>query len=249
MTMRTHTIEKHIFIESEISLMNNTGVYKMWHERKPKLFYIGSTMYVRSKETWKSGFYTRWNQHISRLQSELSSVTGMKAIVKKYGIEGLRFQIIEICDREICREREMEYIKQLNPPLNRFKGTKKIYRFSLDGTLIQVHDSMDEAARTLGIDRGSINHCALGNRESAGGYAFSFTEKHNLPEVRKVLKMSMSGTLLEKFNSLEEVKESLNITSSTAIRNAIKGVQKQAYGFKWAYQMETGYTLKNTVQP
>ena len=112
---------------------------------------------------------------------------------------------------------------------------RNVYQFDKTGKHIKSFKGITEASRETNIDRASINNCILGNRPSAGGFLWSYKRDFSPPKSirRRILQYSMDGQLIGKYDTLEEVKAKLRLTTSTAIRNCFKGKQKQAYGFKW----------------
>lgn len=94
--------------------------------------------------------------------------------------------------------------------------------------------TMADAAQGMGIDRASINNAVLGNRPSAGGYLWTMKgSKPVVPVKRCITQKTISGEFVNNWESLEAIRKYIGTTSTTAIRNAIKGKQKQAYGFRW----------------
>lgn len=59
-----------------------------------------------------------------------------------------------------------------------------VYQYSKAGVLIKVHRSMTDASRECNIDRATINHVALGNRKTAGGFVWKYAKAHGLSESR-----------------------------------------------------------------
>lgn len=52
--------------------------------------------------------------------------------------------------------------------------SKPVYQYTKDGSFIRSYPSTKEIERQTGIHNGSISHCCLGKRKSAGGYVWSF---------------------------------------------------------------------------
>ena len=92
--------DKKIFPRSigvyQISFINNNGKV-----------YVGST-------SNKNGFYKRWYKHILELSRNISKSPRLQNAVNKYGIENLRFEILEECDINNCVKREQYYINKYN---------------------------------------------------------------------------------------------------------------------------------------
>lgn len=248
------------FIENNNkSNLYDCGVYKIYHEYNPSIIYIGSTSRTTNKK-YQSGFYNRWKSHLNLLKNSKHNSKYLQNIVNKYGIEGIRFAIVEVVEcLDNCIRREQFYIDFLSPKLNtvlsagstrgykhtqedidlmkrqrkgrklsetqkqniskalkgkipknihllrtkevRDKVIKKakgrplspnaykaiekcIYQFDILENMIKKYKSGAQASRETNIDRGSINNCALGNRKSAGGFLWLFTEKFIIPKIK-----------------------------------------------------------------
>lgn len=78
----------------------DTGIYKIhFTNSKNDKVYIGSA-------SGKSGFYNRWKSHISSLKNNKSGNKILQSASNKYDINNIVFEIIEICDSNICLIRE-----------------------------------------------------------------------------------------------------------------------------------------------
>lgn len=110
-----------------------------------------------------------------------------------------------------------------------------IYQFTLHGELIKSHPTMSIAARSVKIDRASINHCALGNRSSAGGYlwSYSITPPAFYSDKFVVIQKNLSGEVVEVYGNVDSAAKTLGKTTTTAIRGAIQIKSRTAYGYAW----------------
>lgn len=118
----------------------------------------------------------------------------------------------------------------------------KVLQFSLKGEFIKEFTSVKEASRKLKIDAASIINCLSNKRYSAGNFLWSYTDEIKVKSKRCIIQYDIEMNKIREFNSLEEIKKYLNLKSSTAIRNCFKGIQKQAYGFKWVDSLELGFS-------
>lgn len=110
-----------------------------------------------------------------------------------------------------------------------------VNQFDFEGKPIGSYPSMQAASASTGIDRGSINNCALGNRTSAGGYLWSFSlSVEPLIDNRPfVFQKTFAGETINTFRSVQAAARSLGKNSATAIKWAIIGRCAHAYGYKW----------------
>lgn len=103
-----------------------TGVYKIYHTYKPDRLYIGSAARAFSKRKYDVGFLVRWKKHLTELTNNCHANTRLQRVVNKYGLAGLRFEIVEYYEPSICIERETFYI-------DFYKSYYKGYNLRKDG--------------------------------------------------------------------------------------------------------------------
>jgi group I intron endonuclease len=259
----------YLYDQSLLEDLTKLGIYKITHVNKLDLFYIGSASSIYVKKGIQRGFYIRFWHHINDLKLNKHASKYLQNVVNKYGIEGIRFEIIEIVestDRKFILEREQYYLDNLKPAYNssttarcptvpytdarkvavskRMRSRKlpdnvydvkrvPIFQFTKDGVLVKRYNSGTQASKETNIDRGSINNVALGKKQSAGGYLWSFNNSITVTQNEVIQKFDFDGNLINTYNTLEEVLKILNITSRTALRNACNGTQYQAYGYQW----------------
>lgn len=96
-----------------------TGIYKIEHVSKPNYVYIGSASGLVSKNGY-FGFLRRWMRHLTELKNNKHYNKKIQRIVNKYGLDGLRFSIVENCSPKMWEERENYYIDFYNSYKNGF---------------------------------------------------------------------------------------------------------------------------------
>jgi len=237
MTLSTYTTEN-------IEYLRKTGIYKIYHNSFPNNIYIGSAASTNFRNCNK-GFYGRWKSHISDLKLKKHHSKYLQRVVNKYGINNLKFEILELCEPLECIIKEQYYIDLYKPIYNSCKiagsclGTKRhdiyknVHQYNIFGIYIKSYDNIANAEIETKIDRASISKAAKGTRPSAGGFLWSFDINKPPTPLRIIEQYTLNDEFIAKFVSLEDVKTALNIKTSTAIRNCFTGKQKQAYGFKW----------------
>lgn len=52
--------------------------------------------------------------------------------------------------------------------------SKKIYQYTIDGKLVKIWDKLNDAAKALSINQGSISNCASGKCKTYKGYKWSY---------------------------------------------------------------------------
>lgn len=183
--------------------IQQTGIYRIYHICKPNIYYIGS---ATSDRKWRQGFKQRWIVHIKELKNNNHHSPFFQRVVNKYGIEGLRFDIIEYCFSELCIKREQYWLDFYQPFGNKGYNTCKIagsslgYRFpeekkakrkpvcqySLEGNFIARWDSLNQAGRVLDINVSSIKDCCKKRFKQIKGYIFRYEGEKDLPDISTI---------------------------------------------------------------
>jgi group I intron endonuclease len=250
--------------------LGETGIYKLWHTEKPKLFYIGSASGLRGRQS-ERGFQTRLLKHLNALKRNRHHSKWLQRIVNKYGLDKIRFEIVEICSPENCITKEQEYLDRLKPRLNTCKiagstlgfkmpkdkiKSKPLLRYNLKGEFIDEWPSVAEVKRVLKI---SFNEDVINNLEkTAGGFLWmSKTEKRipvqiEVPSVigynkirKKVDVYNLDGSFYKTFTSIKAAAIELGVPSGN-ISKALGGLNGQAYGYIFKNSTESP---KNQVEP
>ncbi len=152
-----------------------TGIYKIFHISNPEVLYIGSAASLRK---WREGFKQRWVNHLKQLNNNKHHSPFLQRVVNKYGIEGLRFEILEKCDPKECVKREQYWLDLFKPfgtkgyntckiagsslgykfPEEKKSNKKPIVQYSLNGEFIKEWNSLNEASISLQNNFSSINY-------------------------------------------------------------------------------------------
>jgi group I intron endonuclease len=92
--------------ELPVQSLKRSGIYRIVSPSGN--FYVGSAVEIRK----------RWRNHKRQLISGVHHNKPLQAAAKKYGLESLRFEIIEHCDSDVLINREQFYIDALRPKYN-----------------------------------------------------------------------------------------------------------------------------------
>lgn len=84
-----------------------SGVYCILNVINNKC-YIGSSVNLKKRRT----------DHLRELRKNIHHSDKLQNAVNKYGIENFRFCIIELCVRDLCKDRENYYLKTFKPEYN-----------------------------------------------------------------------------------------------------------------------------------
>jgi group I intron endonuclease len=122
---------------------------------------------------------------------------------------------------------------------------KKVVQYDLNGNLIKVWDSVIDAGKALGVDKGNISHCCNNykSHKTIAGYIWRWlgdelTEEYisfcNQKNKKCVSQYSLSGELICVFESAAEAEKVTGISHGNITRNC-KGRVNSAGGYIWLY--------------
>ena len=193
-----------------LNQLTSLGVYKIYHVAKADVFYIGSASANRDVKACQRGFYRRFLEHLHYLEHNKHSSKYLQNVVNKYGIEGLRFEIIEVvdsADRAHILEREQYYLDLLNPNYNSSKVAKC-------PTVVYTEERKDAARQ----------------RRKGVSLVESAYQK-----IRKSIKQyDKNGTLIKEYSSIQMASDETNINRAT-ISKCASGTRKSAGGYLWKF--------------
>lgn len=239
-----------LILERDIKYLKHFGIYKIYcgcSNRKD--VYIGST---------KTTFVNRWRQHLYKLKLNKHENTSLQRICDKYGVNCLRFEIIELLiDYNTIQSREQYWIDYFNSYKNGYNNTplagntlgvirneeqkskfyKIVSQYNLNGEYIKTFKSLKSASIESNTDYVTLSNACNGKIKTANGYQWLFGGKVdyiNPTRVKHTImvdKISPNGLVLETFMSYKEAALSVNSAPNT-ISTAVKK-ESLTYGFYW----------------
>lgn len=193
-----------------LNQLTDLGVYKIYHVAKADVFYIGSASANRDVKACQKGFYRRFLEHLHYLEHNKHSSKYLQNVVNKYGIEGLRFEIIEVVnstDRTHILEREQYYLDLLKPGYNSSKVAKC-------PTVVYTKERKDAARqRRKGI---------------------SFVESAYQKIRKSIRQYDKNGALIKEYSSIQMASDETSINRAT-ISKCASGTRKSAGGYLWKF--------------
>lgn len=90
--------------------MQQTGIYKITHKAS-SAFYIGSAKNIA----------LRWRRHVRQLNQNEHHSKYLQRVCNKHGMDGLAFEIVELCNTDQLLVREQFYLDTLKPQMNAYK--------------------------------------------------------------------------------------------------------------------------------
>ncbi len=195
----------------DIESLAKVGIYSIHHRKAPDRLYIGSTTrYTSDRSAVHHGFYKRFYDHLYRLRNNCHYSKFLQNTVNKYGIEGLVFRILQIC--EDCSKKEIwqleqSWIDRLKPVYN---GRSTVFP---EGRIWTEEDKTKRSKDMKG---------------------------RSLPEAvytkikKQVYQYSKDRQLIQEFNSIEEAFQETKIDRAS-ISKCAAGHRKTAGKYIWTF--------------
>jgi hypothetical protein len=195
----------------DIETLGKIGVYSIYHKQDPDKLYVGSTSKLKTtNRKTHHGFYKRFYDHFRLLNLNIHHSKYLQNIVNKYGVDGLVFNILEVCDglsKEEIFKKEQYYITKLNPVYNSF-------------------DTVYPKGRIW------TNEDKNKQKEKMKGKSFP---KYVYEKVQKpIYQLDINGNLLNEYKSKAEAARINKIDAGSICKCAL-GKRSFAGGFKWTY--------------
>lgn len=167
--------------------------------------------------------------------------------VRKYGYENFKRTIIQIfpnteegmqaaynLEAALVNKTLLKSKSVYNIQVGGYGGTgytkKEVYQFALNGNFIKKWNSVKEASMTLNISH--IDTVCRGERDSAGGFFWSYEKKFNyIPynNSRRISQYTPSGKYIRSWDSEKEAQQELGLVN---IHTAIK-MKRLCGGYQW----------------
>lgn len=176
----------------------STGVYKITIQNH---VYIGSAAI---------SFRKRWRQHQLDFIRDIHHSRFAQNAFNKYGIA--TFEIMELCPRELCIEREQWWIDTLKPDLN----------------IQKIADSALGVKRTEETKR-KCREAHLGKRLFEEAIA-----KRTAKQVKTIYQYDLDGNLIKVWDSINSIENGTDYKRKT-IYACANGQNSTAYGYVWKY--------------
>ena len=227
------------------------GIYKIENKINHKI-YIGQSIDIQK----------RWSYHLALYRNGTSK---LHLAMKEDGVENFFLTILEECNREELDEKERYWISFYNSAQEGYNNTeggtknfrniiqeKKIFQYDLEGKFIQEFNSMQEAAKAVGLSGANLTTCCQGKQKTVGGFQWSYekkdfigpaTNERNQKHLWSSNKKSISqytkdGIFISSFESAHDAARANNIKGSSHITECCNGKRKTCGGYIWKYNEE-----------
>lgn len=127
----------------------------------------------------------------------------------------------------ICKTKTKNINFNISNLLTKNIKNKKIISYTLDGKFYNIHNSILDAEKELGVDNATISECINGKRKvkRAGLYMFKLFENNYLEQIEpykqssaKPVIVSQNGIVIEELKSLQEIVRKYKVPSSSLCR-------------------------------
>lgn len=179
--------------------------------------------------------------------------------ILKYGFENFEAGILEEVEADLLDEREKYWISYYNTiqpngynikaggasSWNESKNEKRICKYSLDGRLIKIYDSLQIAARDNNTMYQAISAVCRHKRKQHKDYIYRYyndlteiiCEKDKNKLGRKTAQLDEDGKIIKIFPSAQKAAEAIGKSKNDArnIRLVCAGQRQHVYGYRWKY--------------
>lgn len=210
-------------------------------------FYIGASGHLKSRASqWVSMFE-------SPMKPYKQYAVGNSLIEKIRSGVNASLEILELCNMDDVRERELEYLdKYKDDPLMLSDANcswKAVLQYKKDGLFIKKHMSIKAAAKYADTTVGRIQDVLNGHRTAHKGMVFIYESEYqqrrktiikarytySIPRKTKATKVGqfdINGKLINMFSTYVEAAKSVG-GDPTNIKRVIGGRQNTASGYVW----------------
>jgi len=199
------------------TLLINVGIYKIWFANdEQKRVYIGSATRNGKKDTEK-GFLSRWNLHLSNLINNYNCTPKLQNAFKKYGLENIRFEILEILEPN----KKQAYYEDIETMyIAKFDSVNNGWNVNINGRNCIGTPMREEVKQKIGAS----------NKGKNNGMYGKFGKLN--PNAKKVYQYDLEGNFVKEWDSARSVERILNIPYKQ-ISQSFKTQSKYCKGFLW----------------
>lgn len=148
----------NVINQFKTELNRTCGVYKLWFDGSES-FYVGGT---------RQHFRARFSNHIKFFKSGKAINPKVLEELNAYGLESLRFEILEVCSKDECSEREQVWLDLLKPTLNFKHYSKNLSSTNLGKKFSKEHiEKIREKSKSYRHSTSSLAKVTALNKEGA----------------------------------------------------------------------------------
>lgn len=168
--------------------------------------------------------------------------------ISTYGAEAFTWEQVDTANSiDELAQKEKVYILQYDSKENGYNsdsggGFKKtVYQYDITtGKLIGQYECLEDAGKQINVSKQHISRACLSVNNMYEGFYWSYEYMEPFipkKDARKkgVLKCSMDGKVLAKYNSVSEASKENNL-SKTSISRVCRGERESSGGYRWNYK-------------
>lgn len=189
---------------------NMPGIYHLWITEKHH--YVGSAVNLAK----------RLLRHRADLIRRIHDNSIMQRCFDKYGYDLLKWEVLEVCTKDISYKellvREKHFIDLLNPDMNIKRDpvtqqgcpttSKRVFQFNQFGELIDEWDCISEAARRCNVDvSGIIVACKRRNKQRVCANSLWDYEPIYSGKLNIIYTYDLNGNFLDRFYNTKSIYE------------------------------------------
>lgn len=209
--------------------VSNLGNVRYWKDRA---YYKKAT-----KETYDGYLEIRFSVNSKKKYARLSRCIAFAFIPNPNKLQEVNHINYNKLDNSVIN---LEWIGGIDNIKHGLKRRQKIvYQYTIDGQLVKIHESQQEAHTYLGFGNvACIHQCVRGTIKTAYGFVWSEKElepqyfnKLNCSHIVRIERYNKNGELLQTYRSLSEANK--YGFSMSGISDCINGRQKTHRKFIW----------------
>lgn len=214
-------IEKHTNYTKEH--MSQFGIYKIYFTNDVKnRVYIGSALNEGNCKNKQIGFFSRWSQHLTTLISNKNKCPKLQNAFNKYGISGLKFEVIEI----LKIGNSNEYYELIEESyITKYDSVKNGFNVSKNGKNRKGIPCSQKIKKAISIANSGENNAMFGK----------FGEKHH--NAKKVYQYSPNGLFVKEWTCARNIQKELGFNYKD-ISACCLGKKRVCRGYKWFYEYQ-----------
>ena len=218
-----------------IEKMKNEYVIYKATNTKTNLVYIGATTKTIEE---------RRKDQIRK--SKLGVTRKVYKAISTYGVEAFKWEQIDTASTtDELAKKEKEYILKHNSKEEGYNSDvgggiqKTVYEYTLDGSLVNKFDSLEEAAKVVNSFKQNISRACLSEthfyKSSLWSYTYNepFKPKKDV-RFKRVIQLDLNNNILARYVSVAEASRQTGC-NKTSIAKVCRGERKSCNNFFWTY--------------
>ncbi|MGL4762904.1 MAG: NUMOD1 domain-containing DNA-binding protein [Sarcina sp.] len=168
-------------------------------------------------------------------QTYQDEIDGIKLEIIKNKEVKKKIKIDRIKYKKLKEKHNEEYLAYINErKMKKPKVDNRVEQYNLNGELLKVWDSYNEAAEYYDINERSIRRCCNGEFKTYFKFIWKYYTKRFGNSNKEIYQYDLEGNLIKKWGSLKEAALYHSITPQS-IERCAKGEVEICSNYKWKY--------------